>query len=165
MAVKNLHDLYIDELKDLYNADKQAAVITKRLVKASSNEKLREALENCVKGIDDGMDILKSVCERHDKKPSGTTCKGMKGLVEEVKAHVFAKDFSDEHAQDAAIIAQSQRMTHYAIAGYGTAAALARALGYKRDANKLQKCLDQCYGGDKRMTEIAENTVNEKSVS
>ena len=161
MAVKNLTDLYIHELKDLYSADKQSAAITKRLKKTANNSKLETALQESLDGIDSGMETLKSICESHGKKATGMTCKGMKGLVEEVKAHVFEEEFSDEHAQDAAIIAQNQRMVHYAIAGYGTAAAFAKALGHTGDAKALKKCLDGCYSGDRKMTKIAEKTVND----
>ena len=163
MAVKNLNDLYLHELKDLYNADKQAKAIHKKLHKAAKNEKLRDALESCIEGIDEGMEMLTNICESHGKKPTGMTCKGMKGLVEEAKHHVMEEKFGDEDAKDAAIIAQSQRMTHYAIAGYGTAAAFAQTLGYKDDVKKLKECLKNTYGGDKRMTKIATSGINRKA--
>ena len=140
MAVKNLNDLYFHELKDLYNADKQAKAIHKRLLKAATNSKLRTALQNSIKGIDDGMEMISEICKSHNKKATGMTCKGMRGLVEEAKAHVLDEKFGDQDAKDASIIAQSQRMTHYAIAGYGTAAAFAESLGYSKDVKMLNKC-------------------------
>jgi len=163
MAIKNLEDLYIHELKDLYNADKQAKVVHKKLLKAATNTKLKRALESSIKGIDDGMTMLTDICESHNKKATGLTCKGMKGLVEEAKHHVLEHDFTDMAAKDASIIAQSQRMTHYAIAGYGTAAAFATSLGYKKDAKMLQKCLDKTYGGDRKMTKLATSGINRKA--
>jgi len=165
MAIKNLEALYIHELKDLYNADKQAKAIHKRLLKAASNTKLKTALENSIKGIDDGMTMIADICESHNKKPTGMTCKGMKGLVEEAKHHVLEEDFGDSNAKDASIISQSQRMTHYAIAGYGTAAAFATSLGFKKDAKMLQKCLDKTYGGDRKMTKLATSGINRKAKS
>jgi len=165
MAVKNLNDLYIHELKDIYNADKQAKAVHKKLLKAAKNSKLKEAIENCISGIDEGMEILSDICSEHGKKPTGMTCKGMKGLVDEAKHHVLEETFKDSDAKDASIIAQSQRMTHYAIAGYGTAAAFAKSLGFKEDAVKLKKCLDATYGGDKRMTKIATSGINKKAKS
>lgn len=165
MAVNNLSDLYIHELKDLYSADKQALTITKRLSKAASNKKLSDALDKGVKGIEDGMQKIEAICEKHGKKATGKTCKGMKGLVDEVKAHVFEEDFGDKDTKDAAIIAQYQRLSHYAIAGYGTAQAFAKALGHKADVTKLEKCLDGCYDGDKQMSKLAENSVNSEAVS
>jgi len=163
MAVKNLKDLYIHELRDLYNADKQAKAIHKRLWKTATNTKLKSALENSIKGIDDGMTMLEDICKAHDKKASGVTCRGMKGLVEEAKKHVLEERFEEDAAKDASIIAQSQRMTHYAIAGYGTAAAFATALGLKKDAKMLQKCLDKTYGGDRKMTKLATSGINKKA--
>ena len=163
MAVKNLKDLYIHELKDLYNADKQSKAIHKKILKKVSNDDLKDAVSNCIEGIDEGMEMIKTICERHDKKPTGMTCKGMKGLVEEAKAHVLEEDFADDDARDASIIAQSQRMTHYAIAGYGTAAAFAKSLGFKDDVKDLKECLKNTYGGDKRMTKIATSSINRKA--
>jgi len=165
MAVKNLKDLYIHELKDLYNADKQAKAVHKKLLKAATNSKLKTALQKSIEGIDEGMEILSDICKSHDKKPTGMTCKGMKGLVEEAKHHALEEKFGDEDARDASIIAQSQRMTHYAIAGYGTAAAFAKSLGFKDDAKKLKKCLDNTYGGDRKMTKLATSEINRKAKS
>jgi len=165
MAIKNLEDLYIHELKDLYSADKQAKTIHKRLLKVATNSKLKTALENSIKGIDDGMNTITDICKAHNKKPTGMTCKGMKGLVEEAKHHVLEEKFGDESAKDASIIAQSQRMTHYAIAGYGTAAAFATSLGLKKEAKLLQKCLDKTYGGDRKMTKLATSGINKKAKS
>jgi len=163
MAIKNLKDLYLHELRDLYSADKQAKAIHKKLHKAASNTKLKTALENSIQGIEEGMEILEDLCKSHDKKATGVTCKGMKGLVEEAKHHVLEEKFGDEDAKDASIIAQSQRMTHYAIAGYGTAAAFARSLGLEKDAKSLKKCLDNTYGGDKKMTKLATTGINRKA--
>jgi len=163
MAVKNLKDLYIHELKDLYSADKQAKAIHKKLLKVATNSKLKDALENSIKGIDEGMEMLTDICKCHDKKPTGMTCKGMKGLVEEAKHHVLEEDIKDKEVKDASIIAQSQRMTHYAIAGYGTATAFAKSLGFKDDVKKLKKCLDNTYGGDKKMTKLATSGINKKA--
>lgn len=165
MTTKNLTDLYVHELQDLYSADKQAATVTKKLIDTASDAKLVEALEDSLKGIEEGMEIITDICSKHGEKPSGTMCKGMKGLVEEVEAHVFDEEFAGEEVQDASIVAQNQRMTHYAIAGYGTAAAFAKALGQDKDASDLKKCLDGCYDGDRRLTEIAENTVNSDAMA
>lgn len=163
MAVKNLKDLYFHELKDLYSADKQSKAIHKKLLKAANNPKLKDALERSIEGIDEGMSMLSDLCKNHNKKPTGMTCKGMKGLVEEAKHHALEEKFGDEDAQDASIIAQSQRMTHYAIAGYGTAAAFAKTLGFKEDAKVLKECLKNTYGGDRKMTKLATNGINRKA--
>jgi len=135
------------------------------LWKAATNTKLKDALQGSIEGIDRGMEALAEICKSHDKKPTGMTCKGMKGLVEEAKHHALEENFKDVNAKDASIIAQSQRMTHYAIAGYGTAAAFAKSLGYKEDAKKLKKCLDNTYGGDRKMTKLATSGINKKAKS
>ncbi|NNC37735.1 MAG: DUF892 family protein [Acidimicrobiales bacterium] len=165
MPVQDLNALYINEIKDLYSADKQAKTLHKRLQRSAKDQVLKDAIGACVDGIDDGMTLLKEICERHGKKATGKHCKGMSGLVEEAKNHIFKTEYSERSVKDAAIIAQSQRMTHYAISGYGTAAAYATRLGFKSDVKKLRKCLDNTYEGDRRLSHLAESGINEQAKS
>jgi ferritin-like metal-binding protein YciE len=84
----------------------------------------------------------------------------MEGLVKEAKAHAIDANIEDKDVRDASIITQYQRMVHYGVAGYGTAAAFAKRLGLTDDAATLAKCLDDTYDGDRRMNKIAEREVN-----
>ena len=84
----------------------------------------------------------------------------MEGLVKEARSHGIEEDITDPDARDAMIITQYQRMAHYAIAGYGCLEAFAKRLDLKDDAQKLQKCLDATYHGDKTMTQIATGGIN-----
>ena len=160
MTISTLKDLYIDQLQDLYSANRQALQVTNELASAASSEQLKDALEAGADGIQDGMDQLKSLIEKHNANPRGEHCKGMEGLVAEARAHGVEADFSDADVRDASIIAQYQRMTHYGISGYGTAAAFARRLGLEEDAGVLAKCLEDTRSGDKHMTGIASVEVN-----
>lgn len=160
MPISNLTDLYIHELKDLYSANEQAAEIHARMAEAAKNTDVKSALHDAVTGIRKGMKDVEAICEAHGKPVGNVMCKSMRGLIEEAKAHVFDEQFGDEDTQDAAIISQTQRMNHYALAGYGTATAFAKSLGLSDDYQTLQKNLDNIYGGDRRMTKIAETTVN-----
>ena len=108
---------------------------------------------------------VKSLIEGHKADPTGEFCKGMEGLVKEVKAHAINADITDGDVRDASIIAQYQRMAHYAMAGYGTAAAFAERLGLTNDAATLRKCLDDTQSGDRRMTGIAVGTVNAEAMA
>ena len=87
-------------------------------------------------------------------------CKGMEGLVAEATKHVLEEGPAKGSVLDVLIIAQYQRMTHYGIAGFGTAAAYAKALGLKDDNKKLRDATKEIYGGDEYMTQLAETSVN-----
>lgn len=161
MTISTLKDLYIDQLQDLYSANRQALKVTRELKDAASSAQLRTALEAGAQGIERGMDQLKSLIENHEANPRGEHCRGMEGLVAEARAHGVEADFSDQDVRDASIIAQYQRMTHYGISGYGTARAFAARLGLEDDAGVLEKCLEDTRSGDRTMTRIASGEVNE----
>ncbi len=165
MTITTLTDLYIDQLQDIYSANKQSLDVTKQLRDVATSTELRTALEEGVKGISQGMEKVKGLIEGHDADPNGEFCKGMEGLVKEAKAHAINADISDADVRDASIITQYQRMAHYAMAGYGTATAFAERLGLERDAATLRKCLEDTRGGDIRMTGIAVGEVNKEAMA
>ncbi|MFM7348066.1 MAG: ferritin-like domain-containing protein [Erythrobacter sp.] len=160
MTISTLKDLYIDQLQDLYSANRPALQVTRELAGAASSAQLRDALEAGAEGIEQGMDQLKSLIEKHNANPRGEHCRGMEGLVAEARAHGVEADFSDEDVRDASIIAQYQRMTHYGISGYGTARAFAARLGLDDEAGVLEMCLEDTRSGDRHMTQIASGEVN-----
>ena len=155
MALQNLHDVYHDQLQDLYSACKQSLEVTTELGRAAKDEALSKALIDATQGISDGMDKIAGICSEHDINPGGEHCKGMEGLAKEARSHALEEEFGDDDARDAMIITQYQRMVHYAIAGYGCLVAFANRLDKDGDAAILKECLDACYDGDRRMTEIA----------
>lgn len=164
MTIKNLKDLYIDQLKDLYSACKQSMPVVTELGRSAKSRELSEALIAGNQGVARGMEVLAELCNRHDADPSGEHCKGMEGLVIEARKHAIDTDYADEDAQDAAIITQYQRLAHYAIAGYGCVRTFANRLELDSDAAALQECLDNTWEGDRRMTRIAEQGVNMAAV-
>ena len=164
MAMNDLKDIYIDQLQDLYSADKQSAKVTAELAKKASDAELVKALEAGVDGIHQGMEMLQKLIEGHGAKPSGEHCKGMEGLVKEARAHALEEDFGSDEARDAMIVTQYQRMVHYAIAGYGCVHAFAHRLGLEDEAKHLKEALDASYDGDRHMTAIATGGVNAAAV-
>lgn len=160
MTLSTLKDVYIDQLQDLYSANRQALDATRKLEKHASNSELKSALGAGVSGIQDGLSVVETLVKGHGAKPTGEFCKGMEGLVKEVNAHVIEADFGDDDVRDAMIISQYQRMAHYGIAGYGCVEAFAERLGLEGEASKLRKCKEETAGGDKRMTGIAIGKVN-----
>ena len=165
MAIQNLKDLYIDQLQDIYSANRQSLEVTKQLREKASSDDLRQALDAGVDGIADGIQKLDVLIKGHNADPTGEFCKGMEGLVKEAKAHAINADIEDAETRDASIITQYQRMTHYALAGYGTSLAFANRLGLEQDASVLKTCLDETYGGDRTMTSIATNGVNKEAMA
>lgn len=157
----NLKDVYLDQLKDLHSANKQAREATSQLAEAATSDALRRALKAGVTGIEDGNRHLEKILAAHGKEASGEHCKGMEGLVREARAHALKEEFSVDSARDAVIVTQYQRMAHYAIAGYGCAAAFAKQLGLSDEGATLHEMLKAAYSGDKTMTELAQNGINE----
>lgn len=160
MSIQTLQDLYIDQLQDLYSANRQSKKVTERMQAKAHNNDLQDALKRGVTGIDDGIEAVEGLLRQHKADPKGEFCQGMEGLVKEAKAHAIDADISDSDVRDASIISQYQRMTHYALAGYGTVVAYARRLGLEDDAKKLQVCLDNTYSGDREMSQLAEGGIN-----
>ena len=154
-TIKNLSDLYKESIKDLYSADEQSKGTTQKLAEAANSSELQSALKKGVKGIQDGLNALTEIAERHGFEPTGKHCKGMEGLCKEAEEHGIKTEYEDKDAQDAMIIAQYQRMAHYAITGYGTAQAFAKRLGHDQDVKTLEKCLDATYRGDDEFTAMA----------
>lgn len=158
--MNSLNDVYIDQIQDMYSADKQSRDAVQKLHEVVSDSDLKSAMKNGIEGIGQGMEILKGIAEKHGAKPDGEFCKGMEGLVKEVDAHVLDAEFGDDDVRDAMAITQYQRMTHYGLAGYGCLVAFAERLGHTDDADKLQHCLDNTYGGDRTMTDLATGGIN-----
>ena len=164
MAIADLKELYLHGLKDLHSACKQSLAVTTELGRAAKSKELSEALISGGNGISDAIENLKSILSDHGENPGGEHCKGMEGLVAEARKHALEEEFGDEDAQDASIIAQYQRLCHYAITGYGTQRTWANRLGLDGDAGILQNMLDETREGDKHMTKLAEGGINKAAM-
>ncbi|MDD7972302.1 ferritin-like domain-containing protein [Roseinatronobacter alkalisoli] len=161
--MQSLKDVYIHQLQDLHSANKQALKAVRNLVNAAASDNLKRALERGVSGIEDGTGKLETLIRAHDADPDGAHCKGMEGLVREARSHALKEEFDDDAVRDAVIITQYQRMAHYAIAGYGCAAAFAKQLGLPNEAQTLSGMLDAAHSGDETMSDIAEQKVNQRA--
>lgn len=159
-APEDLKDLYTDELKDLWSANDQMKRLLKKVASKASDDKLRDMLAKSQTGIEKHTDVLKELIAAEDEKVSKEHCKGMEGLVAEATKHLVEEAPEKGPVMDALMIAQYQRMSHYGIAGFGTAAAYAKALGLKDDVKKLDLATKEIYNGDEYMTRLAETTVN-----
>ena len=164
MPTDTLRDLYIEQVQDMHSACTQSHGMTRRLAEAATNEDLRAALLDGVRGIERGRDTMDQIARAHGADAGGEHCKGMEGLVAEAQADVFDETYTDDDTRDAAIIVQYQRMAHYAIAGYGAIRAFAGRLGLEAERDAAQDCLDKSYDGDRRFTDIATGEVNPQAV-
>ena len=154
MKMKSLHDLFVDELKDLYNAENQLLKALPKMAKAATAPELSEAFTNHLAETEKQVEQLESVFEQLGMKPVGKTCKAMKGLIEEGK-EVIEDDMEDD-VRDAALIAAAQRVEHYEMAGYGCVRTYATLLGYEDAAELLQETLDEEGTADKTLTQLSE---------
>lgn len=156
--MNTLNDLFVDELKDLYSAERQLLKAIPRMMKGSTSDELRSAFETHLAQTEGHVERLEQVFERIEASPRGKKCKAMEGLVEEGEEVLDME--GDGDVLDAAIIGAGQRVEHYEIAAYGTAVAHAKALGYEDLANILGQTLQEEEETDKLLTQIAEGGIN-----
>ena len=152
-----LHELFEDQIKDLYSAENQILKALPKMAKNSTNAQLRTAFERHLEETRGHVARLEQIAEELDFTPKGKKCKGAEGVIEEGKEVMEA--FEGE-TLDAGLIGAAQRVEHYEIAGYGTARTHAELLGYKKAARLLQQTLDEEERTDKKLTQIAESVVN-----
>ena len=158
MSMDSLKKLYVDELKDLYSAETQLVKALPKMAKKATAPELKQAFQDHLEETKGHVERLEEIFEELDEKPTGKTCKGMKGLIEEGE-EVIDED-GDEAVLDAALIGAAQRVEHYEIAGYGVARTFATHLGEDNAADLLQQTLDEEGEADKKLTQIAEEDIN-----
>lgn len=158
MKLDSLHDLYVDELKDLYNAENQLLKALPKMAKAASAPELRTAFEHHLKETQGQVKRLETIFSKLDASPKGKKCKAMEGLIEEGK-ELMGED-AEPAVMDAALIAAAQRVEHYEMAGYGCVRTFARLLGYEAAAELLQATLDEEGAADQKLTKLAETVIN-----
>jgi ferritin-like metal-binding protein YciE len=151
--MENLEDLFLDQLKDVFNAEKQLSKALPKLAKAAESEDLREALTSHLEETMEQIERLEKVFKSIDKPARGKTCKAMEGLVEE--GSELLEEGEPSAVLDAGLICASQKVEHYEIATYGTLVTWAEILGYKKAIPLLQANLDEEKAADEKLTELA----------
>jgi ferritin-like metal-binding protein YciE len=154
-----LHDAFVDELRDTYDAEKQLTKALPKLAKAASSEDLKRAFETHLEETEGQIRRLEEVFASLDEPVKGKHCDGIAGIIEEGKS-IMEEDF-DDSTMDACLIAAGQRAEHYEMAAYGTLVAWARAMGHEEAADLLQENLDEEKAADEKLTSIAEGGVNQ----
>jgi ferritin-like metal-binding protein YciE len=159
MSLDSLQKLFLEELKDIYNAEKQILRALPRMAKAAESPQLQQAFTRHLKETEGQVQRLEQVFQELGQSARGKTCKGMQGLLEEGK-EMMEKD-GEAPVLDAALIAAAQRVEHYEIAVYGCLRTYAQLLGLSRAEQLLQQTLEEEEATDKKLTELGESGINE----
>jgi ferritin-like metal-binding protein YciE len=162
MDLETLKDLYVDELKDLYSAEKQIIKGLTKMTKAANHPELKQAFQRHQAITEKHVERIERICADLDVSPRGKKCVGMEGLIEE--ANELIKEKPEPDVLDAGLIAAAQHVEHYEMAGYGCVRTYARQLGYEDQAELLQTTLNEEGDTDKLLTQIAETSINIEAV-
>ncbi|MBX9581194.1 MAG: ferritin-like domain-containing protein [Gemmataceae bacterium] len=161
MKLNSLRDVFVELVRDLYNAESQLVKALPKMARAASSPELKEAFAAHLEETKGQVERLDRVADALGVKPKGKTCQAMKGLVAE-GAEVIEAD-GDPAARDAALIAAAQKVEHYEIAGYGTARTFARLLGERAAADLLEATLREEEAADEKLTAVAESGINQEA--
>jgi ferritin-like metal-binding protein YciE len=162
MASEALRELYVDELKDLYNAENQLLKALPKMAKAASSEELKSGFQDHLEQTRGHVQRLEKIFKALGENPKGKKCAGMEGLVKE-GSEVMGEDFEGA-VMDAALIGAAQRVEHYEIAAYGTVREFAETLGESDQASLLEQTLNEEKETDEKLTELAKD-INPQAAS
>ena len=162
MSEEGLKELYVEELKDIYNAENQLVKALPKLAKAAASDELRQGFEEHLEQTKEHVVRLEQIFEALEESPKGKKCAGMEGLVEE--GSEVLKEGLEGAVLDAALIGAAQRVEHYEIAAYGTVIAFAQTLGESDQAALLEETLSEEKETDEKLTELAKQ-INEQAAS
>ena len=156
-----LHEAFVEELRDIFDGEKQLTKALPKMAKAANSPELRQAIESHLEETRQQVTRLEQVFASLDEKARGKHCEGIAGIIEEGQA-IMQEEF-DEATADACLIAAAQRAEHYEMATYGTLVAWARAMGHDEAADLLQETLDEEKAADEKLNELAEGGINEQA--
>ena len=158
MELNSLQDLFIHDLKDLYNAEIQLTKALPKLAKAASDPSLKQAFQTHFQETEGHVQRLEQIFEELDESPKGKKCKAMEGLIEEGKE--LMEEDAEPEVMDAGLIGAAQKVEHYEIAGYGTVRTYAQMLGNDQAARLLQQTLDEEGMTNKKLNDLAMQCIN-----
>jgi ferritin-like metal-binding protein YciE len=159
MSLDSLEKLFIEELKDVYNAEKQILRALPRMAKSAVSPDLRQAFTNHLRETEGQVKRLERIFQELGHAPRGKKCKGMEGLLEEGK-EILEED-GEPAVIDAALISAAQRVEHYEIAAYGCLRSYAQLLGYSAAEQLLQQTLAEEEAADQKLSQLGESGINQ----
>lgn len=163
MPVESLHDLFKEELRDMYDGEKRLLKALPKMAKAATAEDLRSAFTSHLRETERQVTRLEQVFKTLSEKPRGKKCDGIMGIVEEGNSAM--QELDEGPVLDAALIAGAQKVEHYEIASYGTLAYFAELLGNERAKNLLGETLNEEKAADDKLNQIAKSEVNREALT
>jgi ferritin-like metal-binding protein YciE len=163
MALETLRDLFLNELRDMYHAEKQLVRALPRMAKAADSDELRQAIQKHHGETEGQVRRLERVFQSLGETAGAKRCQGMQGIVEEGK-EILEED-GQEPVIDAAIIAAAQKVEHYEIASYGCLITYADLLGEREASKLLKQTLAEEEATDKALTQLAERSINQAAAA
>jgi ferritin-like metal-binding protein YciE len=163
MSLDNLQNLFVTELKDIYNAEKQLVTALPRIAKAAGSPQLAEAITKHLKETEGHVARLEEIFQSLGLPVRGKKCKGMEGLLEEGKE--VMEEEAQESVRDAALISAAQKVEHYEIAAYGCLRSYAQILGHNAAAKLLEQTLKEEEAADEKLNQLAEGGINQAAAA
>jgi ferritin-like metal-binding protein YciE len=163
MSAENLREALVEEIRDLYNAEKQLVKALPKMAKGAESDELREAFEQHLQETEGQVTRLEQVFELLDEKPRGKHCAGMAGIIEEGSEKL--QEDMEGSVLDACLISAAQKVEHYEIGAYGTAIAWAEALGLSEVVDVLNETLEEEKAADEKLTALAESGINQAATA
>ena len=165
MSLDSLQALFTEEIKDIYNAEKQLLVALPRMAKAAESPELQQAFTNHLKETEGQVQRLETVLRDLGEAVRGKQCKGMQGIIEEGKEILEKKSEAEGSVLDAALIASAQKVEHYEIASYGCLVTYAQLLGLTEAERLLKQTLAEEEAADKKLNQLAEGGINDAAAA
>lgn len=164
MAIESLNDLFVEQLRDLYDAENQLIKALPKMAEGANSDELRQGFEEHLEQTKEHAQRIETIFEQLGQKAKAKKCKAMEGLIKE-GSEVLDEDMSED-VKDAALIAAAQRVEHYEIAGYGTVRTFANLLGETEAVTLLEQTLEEEKETDDKLTQLAEriNVAAEEAV-
>ena len=157
----DLHELFLEELADVYNAEQQLTKALPKMAKAAESDELRQAFEEHLEETQNQITRLDRVFQSLGESMKRKTCKAMQGLIEE--GSEIMEEQKGSSAIDAALIAAAQKVEHYEIASYGTLCTWAEQMGHEEALDLLKENIDEEEAADEKLTQIAESVANQRA--
>ncbi len=156
--IKNMDDLFVHTLRDIYYAEKQIVQALPEMIEKASSPQLKQGFQSHLNETKNHVTRLEQVFRMHGKEPKGIDCPAIDGIIEE--ANDVAGEVDNKSVLDAALIAAAQAVEHYEMTRYGSLIAWAKQLGRQDCASVLQQTLEEEKSADKKLTALAESSVN-----
>jgi ferritin-like metal-binding protein YciE len=163
MKIETMEDLFLEQIEDLYDAERRLVKALPKMAKASTSQSLRQAFESHLMETEGHVSRLETIFRTLGQDPKGETCPAMKGLISEGE-DMISNTEDESPLRDAGVIAAANRVEHYEIAAYGSARTFAQTLGLTEAASLLDQTLQEEKAADQKLTALAESMVNEEAL-